>query len=64
MALKTEIPEFKVGSPDLGGQLRLVSAALKELSAAVEALQEASAAPKATAATKTTSAAATKAAAK
>jgi hypothetical protein len=45
MPLKAEVPEFKVGSPDLGGQLRALAAAVKEACEAIEALQEASAAP-------------------
>ena len=64
MTSKAEVPEFKVGSPDLGGQLRALAAVVKANCEAIEALQEASAAPKATAATKPASAAATKAAAK
>jgi hypothetical protein len=64
MALKDEVPSFKLGSPDLGGQLRDLAKVVKALCEAEEARLEAAAAPKATAATKTTSAAATKAAAK
>lgn len=64
MALKDEVPEFKAGTPDLGGQLRALAKVVLALCEAEEARSEASAAPKATAATKTTSASATKAAAK
>jgi hypothetical protein len=64
MALKDEVPEFKAGTPDLGGQLRALAKVVLAQCEAIEALQEASAAPKAAATTKTTSAAATKAAAK
>ena len=62
--MKHEVPEFKVGSPDLGGQLRSLAAIVLALCEAEEARSAASAAPKATAATKPASAAATKAAAK
>ncbi len=64
MTLKAEVPEFKVGSPDLGGQLRALAAVVVALCEAEEARVAASAMPKATAATKTTSTAAKAPAAK
>lgn len=64
MALKNEVPEFKVGSPDLGGQLRALAAVVLALCEAEEARLEAAPAAKAPAATKPTSAAAKAAAAK
>jgi hypothetical protein len=64
MALKNEVPEFIVGSPDLGGQLRALAAVVFQLCEAEEARLEAAKAVKAPAVTKPASAAATKAAAK
>lgn len=58
MSLTEKVPAFKVGSPDLGGQLRDLAAVVLALCEAEEARLEAAAAPKATAATKTTSTAA------
>lgn len=64
MALKDEVPEFIVGSPDLGGQLRALAGVVFKLCEAEEARLEAAEAAKATATTKPASAAAKRAAAK
>ena len=64
MALKDEVPEFIVGSPDLGGQLRSLAAVVFKLCEAEEARLEAAEAAKAPATTKPASKPVTRASAK
>jgi hypothetical protein len=64
MALKDEVPAFKVGSPDLGGQLRALAAVVFQLCEAEEARLEAAEAAPAVAATKPASKPATRVSAK
>lgn len=58
MALKDEVPSFKLGSPDLGGQLRDLAKVVFALCEAIEADEKASEEAKATEPAKTTSRAA------
>lgn len=64
MALKDEVPAFKVGSPDLGGQLRALAAVVLALCEAQEAASKAPAAAESTAVTKPASKPATRVSAK
>ena len=64
MALTDEVPEFIVGSSDLGGQLRSLAAVVFKLCEAEEARLEAAEAAKAAATTKPASKPVTRAAAK
>jgi uncharacterized heparinase superfamily protein len=64
MALTDDVPAFKVGSPDLGGQLRELARIVKVLCEAEEARLEAAEAATAAATTKPASKPVTRAAAK